>query len=100
MTKYTTNIPLARQRLRWISGRLRSLDHEDLAVDIEKIIEELMIRKPVGRRSSERRRTVTQAIRKEVERLLKNTDWPQEKIASKVGIDGGRVSEILREMQS
>lgn len=94
MPQYTTDIPYARQLLQEIAGEIRS-QYPEQAARIEHICSEYMTRKPSGRRAPTQRRMVTPKIRAAVlEHMHKHPDEPQEAIAQRFNIDGGRVSEI------
>ena len=97
---YTTNIPVARVRLRKIAEQLAAAGKRKSAREIIDIVENLMTRRPGPRRAPSTRREVTPSIVKAVKLDLKNTDLPQEEIARKYKIDGGRVSEIYRSMRN
>lgn len=92
--RYTTNVPLARERLLQIAERLEADGKKKIAREIVEITEHLMTRRPGLRRAPIQRKQVTEEIRDSVLRDLRDTDMPQEEIARKYGIDGGRVSEI------
>jgi len=98
--RYTTNIPLARTRLTTIASKLAASGQEDTATEIRNIVENLMIRRPGARRAPSTRNNVTPAITTKVKDLLRNTDMPQEEIARQFNIDGGRVSEIYRQLRN
>lgn len=94
MATYTTNIPLARERLGTIADRLREIEHDEIADRIEEICDKLMTRRPSGRRAPVTRSKVTKSVRRQVLHLLRTTDMTQEDVAARFNIDGGRVSEI------
>ena len=92
--KYTTNIPLARERLSEIADDIE--DYAPLqAQHIRAICTNLMTRAPSKRRAPTTRLTVTPDIEQSVRQMLEQTDLSQEEIGRRHGIDGGRVSEIL-----
>lgn len=95
MTTYTTNIPAARVELANIAETLRAKGLGDEADRITALCRDMLTRKPKGRRAPTQRRQVTPEIEAEVKHLLMTTRLPQEEIARMVGVDGGRVSEIL-----
>lgn len=95
MTTYTTNVPAARAELLEIAERLRQVGLGADADRIAVLCRDMLTRKPSGRRATTQRRAVTPEIEAEVKHLLFTTRLPQEDIARMVGIDGGRVSEIL-----
>jgi hypothetical protein len=92
--KYTTNIPAAREALNKIAHELEIKGEVPLANEIREIVENKMVRRQGPRRAPISRKQVTPQIRDKVIHDLKNTDLPQEDIARKYNIDGGRVSEI------
>jgi hypothetical protein len=97
--KYTTNTPKARKKLLKLCEKLEKKGCNKEAKEISRIVENLMIRKPGMRRAKPCRVEVTDAIRDAVIWDLRNTDLPQETIAQKHNIDGGRVSEIYRSIR-
>jgi len=98
--KYTTDIPKARVLLRKIASEIESKGLAVEAKEILNITENFMTRRPGPRRAPSTRVEVTASIKKKVIRDLKTTNLPQEDIAKKYNIDGGRVSEIYRETRN
>lgn len=98
--KYTTNIPEAREELLRIASEIEAQGLSEHAQQIRGIVENKMIRRQGPRRAPATRRRVTESIRRKVIRDLKRTDLPQEEIARKYNIDGGRVSEIGRSLRN
>jgi hypothetical protein len=98
MTEYTTNIPLAREMLRAVAAEL----HEHAPDQSDRIIaicDDIMTRKPSGRRAPSTRAAVTPDIRGAVRHMLRTTNRTQEAIGAIFNIDGGRVSEIYTAMK-
>ncbi len=98
--KYTTNIPYARKQLLKIADSLDDIDAKAQAAEIREIVSLYMKRRPGSRRAAITRNPVTENIKRDVVWLLKNTDLPQEEIAQKFNLDGGRVSEIYRTIRN
>ena len=98
--KYTTNIPYARSQLLRIAQEIEEVGLDQHATEIRSLIENYMVRRPGPRRAPNSRTIVDEEIRNKVILDLKNTDLPQEEIAKKYNIDGGRVSEIYRGLRN
>ena len=98
--KYGTNIPQARIKLLKIASNLEAMGHKVISDEIKCIIDKEMTRRPGPRRAAARRDEVTPKTIAAVRNDLVNTDLPQEEIARKYNIDGGRVSEIYRGMRN
>ena len=98
--KYTTDIPKARQLLKRIADRIETEGFDAEAREIRRIIEDFMTRRPGPRRAPSTRNVVTKSIKAKVIQDLIHTDLPQEDIARKYNIDGGRVSEIYRTIRN
>ncbi len=93
--KYGTNIPRARDELEEIAKGIEASRPFE-AARIRHICENLMTRKPSGRRAPNTRSPVTQKVIDGVTKMLTETDLSQEQIAAHFNIDGGRVAEIHR----
>lgn len=91
-----SNIPEARTQLYKILHRLDSIGHHSEADDILSVIQNLMTRKSPVRRMPAKRTKITPSIRATVKRLAK-TDLHLHEIGQKVGLNPGRVSEILND---
>lgn len=90
-----SDIEQARRRLRMVAHRLRALRHPELAMEVRSIIYGLMYRRPAARRMGVRSRRITPAIRAQIIELADTTDMHSSEIAAEVGVNPGRVSEIL-----
>ena len=88
-----SNIPEARRRLADVRNRLTTTD-PDAVSEITAILN-LMHRRPVIRRTPIKARPITDSVKRRVSELAATTVMPQREIAAAMGIDGGRVSEIL-----
>jgi predicted XRE-type DNA-binding protein len=54
-----------------------------------------MSRRAIVRRTPRKARPITDSVKRRINDLAAHTDMPQREIAAEVGVDGGRVSEIL-----
>lgn len=91
-----SNIPEARTQLYRLVSRLNSLGHPAEADTLTNIIKNLLVRKPPVRRAPVKRKSITPSIRAAVKRLAK-TDLHLHEIAQRVGLNPGRVSEIIND---
>lgn len=91
-----SNIPEARTQLYRLVSRLNSLGHPAEADILTNIIRNLLVRKSPVRRAPAKRKSITPSIRAVVKRLAK-TDLHLHEIAQRVGLNPGRVSEIIND---
>lgn len=109
--RYGSDIPGARQELAGIADAIDELI-EDIkaapmfrrefeiglqtqAARLRVVVAEKMRRRGYERTTPETANKVTASIVTETKRLAKDTDWSVQKIGARLGISGGRVSEIL-----
>jgi hypothetical protein len=91
---HMSNIPKARERLLGVARRLRELDHHTEAKLIHDIVHVLLVRQSPIRRAPRKPYNITPSIRAEIKRLA-DTDMHIHEIGQRVGINPGRVSEII-----
>jgi hypothetical protein len=91
-----SNIGAARQRLSTIAGELRRIGQRDLASRVNDVVSNLMYRRSPARRMPIHSNPVTPQIIREVRRLADTTDMHSSEIAAELGVNPGRVSEILQ----
>lgn len=90
-----SNIPLARHTIEQIAGELRRVGQRDLARRLSGVTT-LLHRRPAARRMPIHSNTITPAIRQQVLELVRTTDLHSSEIAAQLGVNPGRVSEILQ----
>lgn len=90
-----SNIPLARQRIAQIANELRRAGQRDLATKLSGVTT-LLHRRPAARRMPVHSRSITPAIRQQILDLARTTDLHSSEIAARLGVNPGRVSEILQ----
>lgn len=91
-----SNIILARQRIREIARRLLDRGDKEEASDLEDIVNSLMHRRRPARRAPVHSRRVSPAVRERIIELAETTDMHSSEIAAEVGVNPGRVSEVLQ----
>lgn len=91
--KYGSDIPGARVELFKIAEELAALAPQH-ATRIRDIIESMMIRKGYKRISDPHCGPITDAVKAQI-RQLARTKLSQQQIAVRLGINAGRVSEVL-----
>lgn len=92
--KYGSDVPRARGELTLIADSLRAKGDAHHANWLESMMH-LLHRKPVVRKTPVRNPPPSRAQRIRVLRLARATDLSQQAIAEVVGLNAGRVSEIL-----
>jgi predicted XRE-type DNA-binding protein len=92
-----SDIILARQKLRGIASELREGGQHEVADEIEDIVEVLMLRRKAVRRAPVHSVPVTPQVKKQIEHLANTTNLHSSEIAAKVGVNPGRVSEVLQD---
>lgn len=90
-----SNIPLARERIAQIANELRRAGQRDLAARLAGVTG-LLNRRPAARRMRVRSRSITPTIREQILDLARTTDLHSSEIAARLGVNPGRVSEILQ----
>lgn len=90
-----SDIPKARKKLMKIAANLRSLKFNKIATEIDDIVSKDLFRRRAVRRMPRKSNPVTSDIKKEIIDLVDTTDLHNSEIASKVGVNPGRVSEVL-----
>ncbi len=90
-----SNITKARTEIMAAATRLRLKGEVGEAVKLENVVQGLMHRKSPARRASRHSKSVTGTIRKQVLHLASTTDLHSSEIAARLGINPGRVSEII-----
>jgi hypothetical protein len=90
-----SNIILARQKIQGIRERLLAQGDHEAANQLEDVIG-LMHRRPAARRMERHSRPVSPAVRERIIELSETTEMHSAEIAAEVGVNPGRVSEILQ----
>lgn len=86
-----SEIPTARARLREIAGH----SPPKIAAEIYDVLD-LMVRKPPVRRAPATKKTMTPALKARIRQLAAaNPNMHMQDIADAVGVNPGRVSEVL-----
>lgn len=91
-----SDIGAARRRLTAIAGELRRIGQRDLASRVNDVVNNLMYRRRQARRMPIHSNPVTPQIIRQVRRLAATTDLHSSEIAAQLGVNPGRVSEILQ----
>lgn len=99
-----TNIPEARKRLQELATRLTRIeftggpgfnDLSDIACEIDHIVSELMTRKIKHNARTVAKKVTPEIVREVLRRKAQRPELTYQEIGSLVGINGGRVSEIV-----
>jgi hypothetical protein len=90
-----SNIPLARQTIEQIARELNRAGQRDLARRLSNVTS-LLHRRPAARRMPIHSNPITPAIRQQILELARTTDMHSSEIAAQLGVNPGRVSEILQ----
>ena len=93
-----SDIPGARMKLAKIAGHLDGLKSKKmsvLAAQIQRIIDLDLYRQSPARRMKNKSRPVTKRVREEILHLANTTHMHEHEIAVAVGVNHGRVSEVL-----
>jgi hypothetical protein len=93
-----SNIPEARCQLSQMADQIEAgkSTPKDLASDIRKLIHEKLIRRSPARRMGQKSSPVTSEVKNKIIELAENTELHSAEIAAEVGVNPGRVSEILQ----
>jgi hypothetical protein len=91
-----SKIGKARGKIKQIASELRSKKQENLADQLENIVDNMMYRRKPARRMRSHSQPVTDDIREEVLELARTTKMHSAEIAVKLNLNPGRVSEILQ----
>lgn len=97
--KYGSNIPAAREALAELALEMRERGFDAWSTRINDIISSMMHQTSPDKRTTPQRNAPTQAQREAVLRLRRDTDMSQQAIADAVGLNPGRVSEIIHAEQ-
>lgn len=91
-----SKIPEGRQMLRDIANELRMAGDHDHADRIIDVVDHLLVRRsPVRGRMPTTSNQVTPAIKAQIKRLARTTKLHTAEIAAQLGVNPGRVSEVL-----
>jgi streptomycin 6-kinase len=90
-----SNIPKARRELGRIARRLRAYGEDDAAGRIGDVVERYLHRRPPVRQMPIRSRPLTRRVKEKIIELAENTELHSAEIAAEVGVNPGRVSEVL-----
>ncbi len=90
-----SDIPKARLELHRIAHRLRTHGEDDAALRIAEVIDQYLHRRPPVRQMPIRSRPVTRQVKERIIELAINTELHAAEIAAEVGVNPGRVSEVL-----
>lgn len=91
-----SNIKAARRRLRLIAGELIRDGQRDMGRRINAVVNDLMYRRQPARRASSHSNPITPVIIAQARNLAATTDLHSSEIASRLGVNPGRISEILQ----
>ena len=92
-----SDITKARIEISGIANSLRAKGEKAEAARLEAVIADHMHRRPAARRVTAHSNKVTPAIKREVLHLAATTELHSSEIATRLGVNPGRVSEILNE---
>lgn len=90
-----SDIPRARKRLRTVAKELRRLKEKKLAAELESIIDDDLYRRKPARKMRRKSVPVTASVKAKIIQLAE-TDLHSDEIAARVGVNPGRVSEVLQ----
>lgn len=90
-----SNIPEARKELSRIARRLRLDGEAELASRIGDVIDQYLHRRRPVRQMPIRSRSVTPRLKQQIIALAENTEMHSAEIAVRLGVNPGRVSEVL-----
>lgn len=90
-----SNIPKARCELGRIARRLRAYGDDEAAGRIGDVIDRYLHRRPPVRQMAARSRPVTRRVKEQIVELAQTTELHSAEIAIQVGVNPGRVSEVL-----
>ena len=93
--KYGSDIPRAREMLGWLATGLRTEGQLEYADAIEMVVAKYMHRAAPDKRTMSKLPSPTRAQIAEVLALRTTTEMSQLEIAVRVGLNPGRVSEIV-----
>jgi len=91
-----SNVPLARIELIRIARRLRVSGQVEAAGTIGEVVSRYLHRRQPVRRMPVHSQSVTRRVRERIVELAESTDMHSAEIAAKVGVNPGRVSEVLQ----
>ncbi len=85
----------ARNKLKQIARELKKAGQKELAGRVEQIVDEDLYRKKAVRRAPVHSAKVTPDVKERILELAETTDMHESEIAAEVGVNPGRVSEVL-----
>jgi len=91
-----SNIILARKKLREIAEKLKAEGNKKLANELSDIVDNFMRRRKAVRRMPVHSAKVTPSVREKIIELAETTDMHASEIAAELGVNPGRVSEVLQ----
>lgn len=91
-----SNIVLARKKLMKMANDLREEGEAEYAAEIEDIVDGLMHRRKPVRKAPTHSVPVTDEVKRQIRRLAENPNLHSSEIAAQVGVNPGRVSEVLQ----
>ena len=91
-----SNIPVARRELGRIARRLRVGGESEASGRITDIINQYLHRRSPVRQMPMKSRPVTTRVKQQIIDLADNTELHSSEIAAKLGVNPGRVSEVLQ----
>lgn len=100
MAKYGSNIPLARELLTDLAQRIEDGGHGEWSATLRHIIAAHMYQSRPDKVTRVKHNSPTTEQRDRVLSLRAHTDLSQEEIAKRVGLNHGRVSEIIHSDKS
>jgi len=89
-----SNIPRARDLILEVTATLDEQGDHEVAEQLRAAIA-LMVRRSAARRAPAHSAEVTESVRAEIIALAADTDLHSSEIAARVGVNPGRVSEVL-----
>ena len=91
-----SNIPQTRDQLFTFAEKLRAIGLEEMAEELEGIINDGMYRHHVKERAPTRSRKMTPMVIRMIKLLNRqHPEWSTQEVGEKVGGNPGRVSEVL-----
>ena len=91
-----SDVPGARKKLKSLARKLRIKGDKNSAAEIHKIVDDLLYRRGPARKMPRKSHPVTLSIKKRIIELAETTDMHSDEIAVAVGVNPGRVSEVLQ----
>ena len=91
-----SNIGAARDRLNGIAAELRRIGQRDLASRVSEVVSDMMYRRTPARRAPRHSNPITPDVIREARHLARTTNLHSSEIAAQLGVNPGRISEILQ----